>query len=31
MSEAFITTDPAAPESVAAIEKIVEFVHRELA
>jgi len=31
MGEAFITTDPAAPESVRAIAKIVEFVHRELA
>ena len=31
VGEAFITADPAAPQSVAAIEKIVEFVHRELA
>lgn len=30
MSEAFITTEPAAPQSIAAVEKIVEFVHREL-
>jgi acetyl esterase/lipase len=30
MSEALITSDPAAPQSIAAVAKIVEFVHREL-
>jgi acetyl esterase len=30
MGEAFITTYPEAPASVSAVEKIVEFVHREL-
>ena len=28
---AFITTDPRAPASIAAIGKIIEFVHREIA
>lgn len=31
VGEAFITSDPMGPQSVAALEKIVEFVHRELA
>lgn len=30
VGEAFITNDPAAPASLSAIEKIIEFVHREI-
>lgn len=30
VGETFITNDPGAPASVAAIEKIIEFVHREI-
>jgi len=30
MGEAFITNDPRAPASVEAIDKIIEFVHREM-
>jgi acetyl esterase/lipase len=31
MSQAFITDRPTHPQSLAAIEKIIEFVHREAA
>ncbi len=30
VGEAFVTNDPASPQSLAAIDKIIEFVHREL-
>ena len=30
VGEAFITSDPAAATSLAAIDKIIEFVHREI-
>jgi hypothetical protein len=30
VGEAFITNDPTLPQSRAAIDKIIEFVHREL-
>ena len=30
VGEAFITNDPGAPASLDAIEKIIEFVHREI-
>ena len=30
VGEAFITNDPNSPVSIAAIERIIEFVHREM-
>jgi len=30
MGEAFITTDPTSPSALSAIDKIIEFVHREI-
>lgn len=31
VGEAFITNDPTSPQSLEAIERIIEFVHREIA
>jgi acetyl esterase/lipase len=30
MGEAFITNDPTSPAALAAVDKIIEFVHREI-
>jgi hypothetical protein len=30
MGEAFITNDPTSPSALAAIDKIIDFVHREI-